>query len=260
MKKLMKSKLLALSLACITLPAFAQTTASSSICKGLFKEKIKSLEKTSSKRVKRVQALKAAALVSGGAVSGTLMILIPGGPAGFALAWGGISSVATTSSLFNWIEETDDKKLLGYQDALNLQEEMFTSYSDALEESKEVITYLLEEALEKFDNQVTHSDVVEEITKIENERRLREYEPALSESEVVALKRRELIQSYDVEPRVYNYVAQALGYLKEKKRVDEKLEYDEFREILIANQDKFCEGNEPLNLRSVLKEIFPKNP
>lgn len=260
MKTTMRSKIVVLSLALMTLPTFAQATDANFVCKGLFEEKIKSLEKTSEKRVKRVKALRTAAVVSVAAVPTTLFAFAPGTFTAVAMfAGGGTFIGAAVGGSIEWIQDTGDNKLEGYEKAYDLQEDMFIPYEAALEDDRRYIAERLEAVLLRFNNEITHRQVVEEMTREVNEQRLRQSRAALSEEEVVALKRAELIKRYNVKPHAKNTVTVALDYLKEKKRVAKNMEYEEFREILIANQDKFCEGNEARNFRSALKEIFPKN-
>jgi hypothetical protein len=116
----------------------------------------------------------------------------------------------------------------------------------------------LNKSLDEFENRITHPKVVAELVQKKNELRLRNNERALTEQEAIDEARAEIKTRFSGEIINSNTIVTALEKLKKEGRVSEKLPYDEFRQILIVEQEQFCPDEKPISAKEFFETIFPK--
>lgn len=143
------------------------------------------------------------------------------------------------------------------KDAYHLQEMLKMSYSEVLQIAENQRSAVLEQAIEKFDNQTTHQDFVDQIVKKINKERLQNGEAHLSDEEALKLARSKMIDRIsDQKIKINNPLTEGLAYAKNKKAVPNDMSYEEFRLLLKDNQKElFCPKGKGLTLRKAIRRL-----
>jgi hypothetical protein len=229
-------------------------------CKKVFEARVKKLEKSSKRRVLTTKVLKSS-IVLGTAIPGMAIIVATGGG---SLVLGGfmsmmIGAAPASMGIVEWVDNTEDNKLNKVLEAMSLQELMYMSEADFMRLLEEEKDRELKKRLVELDNQMTHPKALAELVKEKNEKRLKKNERALSESEAIEEARTDIKKLYSYEVINNNSIMTNLKKLKKEGRVHEDLKYDEFRQILINEQDQFCLEEETLSSKKFFAKVFPKN-
>jgi len=228
--------------------------AGSFACQETYDSKLAKIEKNA--KLRKVVKVGASAVVglSGGVVlAASTGALLPLGIAVYGTFFG-----TGLSMPVYWGVDSLDREY-GLRLAYETQEIMTISYAEVIKtieaEREETIVKLIKE----FEARISHSEYLNRLVYQTNQERLQIGLPYLSVEEVVkAAKEKIAHEVRGTKIEVVNGITESLKKAKKKGAVDQSLDYDSWRQILIENQGEFCGKGKALTLNQATRAIIKK--
>jgi len=228
--------------------------AGSFACQETYDAKLAKIEKNAKlRKVVKVGATAVVGLTGGIVLAASSGIFLPMG----VVFYGTFAGVGLGIPL-TIVSESLDREY-GLRSAYETQEMMTISYAEVIKtieaQREETIVKLVKE----FDARISHPEYLNRLVYQTNQERLQIGLPYLSVEEVVkAAKEKIAHEVRGAQLEVVNGITESLNKAKKKGAVDQSLDYDGWRQILIENQGEFCGKGKALTLNQATRAILKK--
>lgn len=241
----------------LVLPLLSMATAQASsdfVCKATYDEKISRMEKNHDWR----EFGKVAGMVGiGGGIVLTWTVTAP--LTAVEVIFGAMPATAAFLGLpIHGLMNSLDREP-GIRAAYSAQQLMNLSYQDLISQLEIERSEHAENAVKAFDNQMSYPDTRSEYVHIVNEERRSHGLPYLEASIVIADARKKVSDDIMAKPiLVENAVTKSLQLAKKKDTQYATFSYDQWRDVLMENQARFCEHGKAKTLRKATLSIIDR--
>lgn len=228
----------------ITTGAFADNS-----CKEIYQSKLTKIEQ----RPNRNQVLVVVGGVSFMIATAGLLTAVTAAPFLGMLIAGALPGAVGGMTIDEMLYHRQD----GIKESYDAQKQMTVSYDELLQAFESNRQEILKRALEVYDVRITHQPYAEGIVAAVNKRRFEINKPALSPSEALAYKRREITSGIlSQKLKIENSVSDSLEIAK--KLTNQDISYEAWRLHMLSNEEQFCPNGKAITLKKATKNLVDK--